>query len=106
MPRSSSRPKLLSNCGRTRNGSPAPAMLFANTGANETLATGVANVGRTETVGSTDGLAEMARPILRRMRRQLDDPSICGLPFVAFQRRQLHLGLARVGTMHRLAIVA
>jgi hypothetical protein len=40
-------------------------MLFANTGANETPATEVASVERTETVGSTDGLTEMAGPILR-----------------------------------------
>jgi hypothetical protein len=41
----------------------------------------VANVGRTETVGSTGGLAEMAGPILRRMRRQRDDtPSVAWRP--------------------------
>src|SRR5579862_2359597 len=57
------------------------------------------------TVGSTNGLTGMAGPILRRMRRQPDDSTICGLSFVTFQRRQLHLGFARVGTMHRFAVV-
>jgi len=80
-------------------------MRFADTGANETPATGVANVDRMETTDSPDGLTETAGPVLRRTRRQLDDASVLGLPFVALQRRQFHLGLASVGAMHRLAVV-
>ena len=80
-------------------------MLFANTGANETPATEVANVERMATVSLADGLTEMAGPILRRMGRQPNDSTICGLSFVTFQRRQPHLGFARIGTMHGLAIV-
>lgn len=59
-PRSSSRPRLLSNFGLTRNGSVVPVMPFGNTGANVTPVTDVASVEPMKAIGSTGGLTETA----------------------------------------------
>src|ERR1035441_10018332 len=83
-------------------------MPLPHTGAKETPASRLpAGVVQIEIHGSAGRLPQMGNPVLlRRKRRQLNDAAFHVLVFVAFQRRQSHLGFARVGAMHCLAVVA